>query len=186
MAKPSEVINNQKKVIKYRLCYPEKNILDEIRELKEIPYYINIDVDEINNDIFKELGLNIKIKKNNKKKVILLIHICDNENWAVIGKSKLIEEWDNDKDNNEKNMKVKLLPLVDGFLKLPEIEFLEYEIAENKDDSILKINENENKGEFTVGKMSFDPIEYGTIIEGNEKVVNITPAKECSLKLNLT
>ena len=160
--------------------------MDEIRELKEIPYYINIDVDEINNDIFKELGLNIKIKKNNKKKVILLIHICDNENWAVIGKSKLIEEWDNDKDNNEKNMKVKLLPLVDGFLKLPEIEFLEYEIAENKDDSILKINENENKGEFTVGKMSFDPIEYGTIIEGNEKVVNITPAKECSLKLNLT
>ena len=181
-----EVINNQKKDIKYRLCYPEKNILDEIRELKEIPYYINIDVDDINNDIFKELGLTIKIKKNNKKKVILLIHICDNENWAVIGKSKLIEEWVNDKDNNEKNMKVKLLPLVDGFLKLPEIEFLEYEIAENKDDSILKINENENKGEFSVGKMSFDPIEYGTIIEGNEKVVNITPAKECSLKLNLT
>ena len=35
-------------------------------------------------------------------------------------------------------------------------------------------------------KMSFDPIEYGTIIEGNERVVNITPAKECTLKLNLT
>ena len=181
-----EVINDKKKIIKYRLCYPEKNILDEIKELKEIPYYISIDVDDINNDIFKELSLNIKIKKNNKKKVILLIHICDNENWAVIGKSKLIEEWSNDKDNNEKNLKVKLLPLVDGFLKLPEIEFLEYEIAENKDDSILKINENENKGEFTVGKINFDPIEYGTIIEGNEKVVNITPAKECTLKINLT
>ena len=83
-------------------------------------------------------------------------------------------------------MKIKLLPLVDGFLKLPEIEFLEYEITDVKDD-ILKINENEeNQGEFSVGKMNFDPIEYGTIIEGNGKVVNIIPSKECSLKLNLT
>ena len=181
-----DVINNEKKIIKYRLCYPEKNILEEIKELKEYPYYIHIKVDDNNFDIFKELNVNINIKKNNKKKVILLIHVCDNENWAVIGKSKLIEEWFNDNDKNEKNMKIKLLPLVDGFLKLPEIEFLEYELTEVKDD-ILKINENEeNQMEFSVGKMNFDPIEYGTIIEGNEKVVNITPSKECSLKLNLT
>ena len=181
-----DVINNEKKIIKYRLCYPEKNILEEIKELKEYPYYIHIKVDDNNFDIFKELNVNINIKKNNKKKVILLIHVCDNENWAVIGKSKLIEEWFNDNDKNEKNMKIKLLPLVDGFLKLPEIEFLEYELTEVKDD-ILKINENEeNQMEFSVGKMNFEPIEYGTIIEGNEKVVNITPSKECSLKLNLT
>ena len=154
--------------------------------MKEIPYYIKISVEEKANDIFKELSVNINIKKNNKKRVLLLIHICDNENWAVIGKSKLIEEWYNDKDNKEKNLKIKLLPLVDGFLKIPEIEFMEYEITENKDD-ILKINENdEKKDEFTIGKMNFEPIEYGTIIEGNEKVVNITPAKECTLKLNLT
>ena len=181
-----DTINNEKKIIKYRLCYPEKNILDEIKELKEYPYYIKIKVDENDIDIFKEMNVNINIKKNNKKKVILLIHVCDNENWAVIGKSKFVEEWFNDKDKNEKNMKIKLLPLVDGFLKLPEIEFLEYEITDVKDD-ILKINENEeNQGEFSVGKMNFDPIEYGTIIEGNGKVVNITPSKECSLKLNLT
>lgn len=180
-----DIINNEKKIVKYRLCYPEKNILDEIKELKEIPYYININVDEKSNDIYKELNVNINIKKNNNKKVILLIHISDNENWAVIGKTKFIEEWFDDKDDNEKNMKIKLLPLVDGFVKLPEIEFLEYEISENNDD-ILKINEEENKGEFTIGKMNFEPIEYGTLIEGNEKVVNITPAKECALKLNLT
>ena len=182
-----DIINNEKRKIKYRICYPEKNILDDIKELKEIPYYINISLDDINNDIYKEMNVNINIKKNNKKKVLLLIHICDNENWAIIGKSKLIEEWINDKDNEEKNFKIKLLPLLDGFLKLPEIEFMEYEISENKDD-ILKINENENikKDEFSIGKIDFEPIEYGTIIEGNEKVVNITPAKECTLKLNLT
>ena len=180
-----DIINSERKTIKYRLCYPEKNIIDEIKELREIPYYINITLDEINNDIYKELNVNINIKKNNNKKVILLIHINDNENWAVIGKTKFNEEWLDDKDDTEKNMKIKLLPLVDGFVKLPEIEFLEYEISENNDD-ILKINEEENKGEFTIGKMNFEPIEYGTLIEGNEKVVNITPAKECALKLNFT
>ena len=179
------VINSEKKAIKYRLCYPEKNILEEIKDLQEIPYYIKINLEEKENDIFKELDVNINIKKNNKKKIILLIHITDNENWAVIGKSKLVEEWYNDIDNNEKNLKIKLLPLVDGFLKLPEIEFMEYEITENNDD-VLKINENEKKDEFSIGKMNFEPIDYGTIIEGNEKVVNITPAKECTLKLNLT
>ena len=84
------------------------------------------------------------------------------------------------------------LPIVD-YVKCPNCEKVvpnetedEYEITDVKDD-ILKINENEeNQGEFSVGKMNFDPIEYGTIIEGNGKVVNIIPSKECSLKLNLT
>ena len=180
-----DVINNEKKKIKYRLCYPEKNIIDEIAELKEIPYYITITMDDSHYDIYKEINLNINIKKNNNKKVLLLIHICDDENWAALGKSKLIEDWYNDDDKKEKNIKVKLLPLVDGFVKLPEIEFLEYEITQNKDD-IFKINESEKKDEFSIGKMNFEPIEYGTIIEGNGKVINITPAKECTLKLNLT
>ena len=62
-----DTINNEKKAVKYRLCYPEKSILDEIKELKEYPYYININVDENDIDIFKELNVNISIKKNNKK-----------------------------------------------------------------------------------------------------------------------
>jgi hypothetical protein len=58
-----DVINNEKKIIKYRLCYPEKNILEEIKELKEYPYYIHIKVDDNNFDIFKELNVNINKKK---------------------------------------------------------------------------------------------------------------------------
>ena len=181
----------EKKVIKCRLCYPEKAIIDEINDLTEIPYHIMIDVDDTQYHIFKEINVNISIKKNNKKNVVLLTHICDDENWAIIGKSKLIQEWFNDDkgNNNEKNFKVQLLPLVDGFLKLPEIEFMEYEIQNNKEENTdkIKINNNKIKGEeMAIGEMNFDPIEYGTVIEGNQRVLRITPTTECSLKLNLT
>ena len=125
----------------------------------------------------------------------MLTHIRDNENWAIIGKSKLVEKWLNDdKENNkERNIKIQLLPLIDGFLKLPEIEFLEYEIQGKNESKIEKLkfgkeddNEESKDDELIIGKMTFDPIEYGTVIEGNEKILKITPATECSLKLNLT
>ena len=150
-------------------------------------------MDDCQNDIFKEILVNITIKKYNKKKVVLLTHIRDNENWAIIGKSRLIEEWYDDKEN-EKHLKVQLLPLVDGFLKLPDIEFFEYEIQGETDEKKDKIDiglndENEESKEeevVVVGKMTFDPIEFGAVIEGNNKVIRINPANECSLKLNLT
>ena len=186
-----ETKEGEAKITKYRLCYPENKILEEIKELKDIPYHIIIDVDDCQNDIFKEILVNITIKKYNKKKVVLLTHIRDNENWAIIGKSRLIEEWYDDKEN-EKHLKVQLLPLVDGFLKLPDIEFFEYEIQgetdEKKDKIDIGLNDEneESKEEEVVGKMTFDPIEFGAVIEGNNKVIRINPANECSLKLNLT
>ena len=185
-----ETKEGQTKITKYRLCYPENKILEEIKELKDIPYHIIIDVDNCQNDIFKEILVNITVKKYNKKKVVLLTHIRDNENWAIIGKSRLIEEWYDDKEI-EKHLKVQLLPLVDGFLKLPDIEFFEYDIQggndENKDKiQILNDENDESREEEVVGKMIFDPIEFGAVIEGNNKVIRINPANECSLKLNLT
>ena len=183
----------EKKIVKYRLCYPEKNIIEEIKELKEAPYHITIDVDECQMVIFKEISININIKKNNKKKVILLAYIHENENWAIVGKSKLIVEWTDDDYKKEKNMKIKILPLVDGFLKLPEIEFLEYDIQnkiEDKQDDKLQIEVLENSEDYNeeivIGKIHFEPIEFGSIIEGNEKIIKINPNTEYSLKLNLT
>ena len=81
------------------------------------------------------------------------------------------------------------MPLVDGFLKLPEIEFLEYEIGSKKEekDDILNVIDSDNESkDIVIGKMNFIPIEYGATIEGNEKVLKITPITESSLKLNLT
>ena len=83
--------------------------------------------------------------------------------------------------------------MVDGFLKLPEIEFLEYDIQnkiEDKKDDKLQIEVLENSEDYNeeivIGKMNFEPIEFGSIIEGNEKIVKINPNTEYSLKLNLT
>ena len=186
----SQKENQEKKIIKYRLCYPEKCIIEEIKELTEIPYNIVIDVDDCQHKIFKEISVNINIKRKGKKNVVLLTLIHDNDNWAIIGKSKIIEEWtENDNKENEKNIKVLLMPLVDGFLKLPEIEFLEYEIGSKKDqkDDILNVIDSDNESkDIIIGKMNFIPIEYGATIEGNEKVLKITPITESSLKLNLT
>ena len=186
--------SGETKIMNYRLCYPEKNILEEINEIKQIPYHIVISVDDCQYDIFKEIIVNITIKKYNKKKVLLLAHVCENENWAIIGKTKILEEWIEDNEiNSEKHMKVQILPLVDGFLKLPQIEFLEYEIQEGNEKKNEKIkfdikddDEDSSEKEITVGKMKFEAIEYGTIFEGNGKVLKITPSTEYSLKINLT
>ena len=188
-----ETKNEEIKKMNYRLCYPEKNILEEIKELKHIPYHIIVDVDDCQHDVLKEILVDITIKKYNKKKVLLLAHICENEKWAIIGKTKIIEEWTEDKEiNMEKNMKFQILPLVDGFLKLPQIEFFEYEIQNGNVEQKEKIkfgfeDDEENiEKEIKVGKMEFEAIEYGTVFEGNKKVIKINPITECSLKINLT
>ena len=66
--------------------------------------------------------------------------------------------------------------MVDGFLRLPEIEFSECEI---------KNDENE-QNEIVIGKLEFESIDFGSVIEGNAKVLRITPVTESTLKLNLT
>lgn len=174
---------NNENDIKYRFCYPEKNILDEIIEMKEIPYHIIISVDKKNNDmkfdLSNEIKVNICIKKYKEKRVKLMIKINDNNNWCVIGKNKIIEEFGNEK--SEKDINIVLLPLIDGFLQLPEIEFSEYEF-----DSDLKIEGDVKKENNDDISNEFEPIEYGTIIEGKKNVIEISPLKEYSLKINLT
>ena len=174
---------NDEDDIKYRFCYPEKNILDEIKEMKEIPYHIIINPERNNNDLkfdlLNEINVNITIKKYKEKKVKLMIKIFDNNNWCVVGKNKFIEEFE--KEKSEKNIKIVLLPLVDGYLQLPEIEFSEYELDS---DSILnEIDKKDNKEEIID---EFEPIEFGTVVEGKKNVLEINSLKEYNLKINLT
>ena len=167
-------LNDNDNII-YQFCYPEKNILDEIKEIKEIPYHISINLDEDKGDknekyeIYKEINANINIKKYKKSKVKFMINILENNNWSIIGRNKIIEELDEEKC--EKNIKIILLPLVDGFVPLPELEFNEC-IMDSKYE------------EYQVEK--FEPIEFGTIIDGEKNVLKIEPLKEYNLKIDLT
>ena len=175
-------LNNEDN-IRYRFCYPEKNILDEIKEMKEIPYHIIISVDnnqDNNFDVLNELYVNICIKKYKEKSSKLMININDDDNWCIVGKNKIVEDFGNEK--SEKNIKIALLPLIDGFLQLPQIEFSEYE-----KDSDLNFNLNEgDKKDDNEENIEFEPIEYGSVIEGEKNVLKIRPSREYSLKINLT
>ena len=175
--------------VKYKFCYPEKHILDEIKEMKEIPYHIIINVDSENEkncpqfDLLSEVNVNICVKKYKEKKVKLMVKINDNNNWSVIGKNKIIEEFG--KEKTEKNIKIVLLPLVDGFLQLPEIEFSECEMDSDSNFD-LGLNSGNKKENDEDNVIEFEPIEYGTVIEGLKNVIKIAALKEYNLKINLT
>ena len=69
--------------------------------------------------------------------------------------------------------------LQDGYLKIPEIEFMEYEI--NEEEGKEKTNTMNN-----INFLEFAPIKFGTVIEGNERIVKINSINSCTLRLNLT
>ena len=102
-----------------------------------MPYHIIIDINnDIEHQVFQEFDINIKIKQSKIK---------DNENWGVIGKSKIIINLPS--DIKEVEIKFKLFPLLDDCIKIPEIEFFENEILENKN------NINDNIVEFNLKKL---------------------------------
>ena len=153
-----------KKDIKYHFCYPEKNIIEEIKDMEEVPYHIIINVN--NNDltpvIYSEIYFKISLKKFKDKKSNFMINIKDSDFWSVIGRSKII--LDLEEGICEKEINIILMPLIDGLLSLPEIEFNEYDNSNNK----------------------YEPIEYNSIIEGIKNSIKIFPFKEYNIKVNLT
>jgi len=62
--------------------------------------------------------------------------------------------------------------LIDGFFQLLEIEFSEYEF-----DSDLKIERNVKKESNDDISYKFEPIQYGSIIQGKKNVIEISPLK---------
>ena len=111
-----------------------------------MPYHIIIDINnDIEHQVFQEFDINVKIKKYSNKNIIFMSKIKDNENWGVIGKSKIILNLPS--DIKEVEIKFKLFPLLDDCIKIPEIEFFENEILENKN------NINDNIVEFNLKKL---------------------------------
>ncbi len=168
--------DNNNKTYFYKLCYPKTGIIEDIKKLMGIPYHIIIDFDIQNeHKVFQEFDINVKIKKYSDKNIIFLAKINDNENWGIIGKSKIILNLDSNEKEGE--IKFKLFPLLDGYIKIPEIEFMDYEIKNNENDKFKVEN---------YSGVEFSDIDNSSIIEGNERIMKINSINEYTLRLNLT
>jgi hypothetical protein len=61
----------------------------------------------------------------------------------------------------------------DGYVKLPEIEFMEFKINKSNINDIKNVN-----------SLEFLPLTEGSIIEGNEKIVKVYSINSCAMRLN--
>ena len=68
-----------------------------------------------------------------------------------------------------------IIPLQDGYIKLPEVEFLKFQ---NLNSTINEIDDNFNNPEFI-------PLDANSVIEGNEKIIRVFSINSCSLRINL-
>jgi hypothetical protein len=89
-----------------------------------------------------------------------------------VGKSRQIERIKTDEIKLE--IDLNLIPLNDGFLKLPEIDFMEYRY----------VNNDENKSFKNVNTLEFLPLPHSSVIEGNDRIVKIYSSNTMMLKLN--
>jgi hypothetical protein len=165
----------------YNLCYPMNHILSEITELTKIPFYISITTDNAEHKIFEEFIVNVSIKKYTSYECLLMLKVKESENWSIIGKSKVIERLS--KGEQTITVSFKLFPLLDGYLRLPEIEFMEYEINEGENDEKGKVKDIDL---LNMNYLAFERIKFESVIEGNERIVKINSINSCSLHLNLT
>lgn len=165
----------------YHLCYPMNHILSEITELTKLPFYINITTDNVEHKIFEEFIVNVSIKKYTSYECLLMLKVKESENWSIIGKSKVIERLS--KGEQSITVSFKLFPLLDGYLRLPEIEFMEYEINEGENDEKGKVKDIDL---LNMNYLAFERIKFESVIEGNERIVKINSINSCSLHLNLT
>ena len=165
----------------YRLCYPELHITEEVKQIMDMPYYIEINIENAEHKIFEEFSVNVLVKKYCERKTLLMLKMKESDNWSVIGKSKIIENMS--KGNSELKVQFKLFPLQDGYLKIPEIDFMEYEIKEEETQSL---NYKPGDNSTNVNFLEFTDIKFGSVIEGNERIVKINSINSCTLRLNLT
>jgi len=127
-------------------------------------------------EIYKEISISLNIKHLNNKNKLFMIKIKEDFNWTTVGKSRIIEMFN--AEELEKNLIIKLIPLQDGYIRLPELEFSDFQ-AELSDES-----EKDRKD--SVNHMEFLELNKNTVyIEGNEKIVKINPVNQTSVKINV-
>jgi hypothetical protein len=178
-----------------RFYYPETEIMEKVHELLNLPYFIKINISDDQGNkphnhsdsihckhpdgiqLFHEVTISVKIRKYIREEVLIMLKLKDNDNWTVVGKSRIIERipsFNDEKSYYEIIAHFQILPLLDGYVKLPEIDFMEYKIDNLTLDEIKNIN-----------SLEFLPLTAGSIIEGNERILKIYSINNCALRLNL-
>ena len=109
-----------------------------------------------------------------------MIKIRNNYNWGIIGKSIIIDKIR--KSDGVKQITIKLIPLVDGFVRLPEIEILECKITENV--------EIKSDNEFSLEMKSINGLEFVNLNKhlvgfNNKQVLKIYPIGNTQLKVSI-
>lgn len=167
--------------------YPDKSLIDPLANLLDVPYHIKTVFMNLDNrlnqfKLFEEILLKIEIKKYFKDPVLFLIKVKENDNFTIVGKNKIIVKLinDNDQESTSIQVNIKLIPLKDGYYKLPKIDFMHYKIIDNA--SLSKISKDSVENNFN--SLEFLPIYDNSLIEGVEKIIRIVSGEHKFPKLN--
>ena len=150
---------------------PLNNLLhSSINKYLNYNYEININflIEKEFSALYKEIKINVSIMKNSLFSSYVEVKLKENPCWISIGKSKYREKIDH---NDNFNLVFTIMPIVDGFISIPEVEFFEQTIYYNKQ------MKNSTQLDFT-------RIEY-YLVKGNRKIVKISPINNFQMNLNL-
>lgn len=130
-------------------------------------------------EIFKEMQVQINVQKLKKSQSFFMMKIKENNNWTCLGKTRIIEKFK--LDENEKTIVIKLIPLQDGFIRLPELEFSDF--LGQMEFSIIETDHTKKN---SVNHTEFRTLNKNTIlIQGNEKILKINPVTFTGIKVNV-
>jgi len=160
-----------------------KSSLDKINSF----IYINQKNEKNKIEIYKEISFTLNIKNLRSDGLnYFMIKIKDDNNWTIVGKSRIIEKFT--AEEKERNIVIKLIPLIDGYLKLPEFEFSNF-LNENENEQYI-VN-HKNKLDVFRRKESANHMEFIEIgkkfvwMEGNSMIVKVYPLNYLTLKYNI-
>jgi hypothetical protein len=157
--------------VKFKYCYPVHFSESELRSLLKLPYHIKVDTKvaksyEVNQMVFVRINVTKYIKDDS----YVMIRVKENDNWTIVGKSRQIECL---RDVDRHEVVFKLIPLNDGYLKLPEFDFMEYRIV------------TEDAGFKNVNSLEFLPFPHNSVIEGYDRIVKVYSKRSMMLRLNI-
>ena len=154
---------------------------------------------------YEEIKLDIYYKKLNPGKSLIMLNLSLGYNWISIGKSILIDVIQ--KQDGYKKLSLILIPLVDGYIKFPELEVWECSLDVKREsgalDKIIRdkgegyIEENkevkeiiENVNYFVETRenniANFIKVDKSKIEMLDREIVKIYPVESCQIKISVS